>query len=72
MKTKQIIEVVKKSLKAKNINEKSSSSNTPQWDSLGHLSILANLDKISKGKSSKINLSDADSISKLEKLLKKI
>ena len=72
MKTKQIIEVVKKSLKAKNINEKSSSSNTPQWDSLGHLSILANLDKISKGKSSKINLSNADSISKLEKLLKKI
>lgn len=72
MKTKQIIEVVKKSLKAKNINEKSSSSNTRQWDSLGHLSILANLDKISKGKSSKINLSNADSISKLEKLLKKI
>lgn len=72
MKTKKIIEVVKKSLKVKNINEKSSSSNTPQWDSLGHLSILANLDKISKGKSSKINLSNADSISKLEKLLKKI
>jgi hypothetical protein len=72
MNKKQIIEVVKKSLKVKNINEKSSSLNTSQWDSLGHLSILAMFDKITKGKSSKINLSNADSILKLEKILKKI
>lgn len=72
MNRKQIIAVVKKSLKVKNINEKSSSLNTAQWDSLGHLSILANFDNITKGKSSKINLSNADSILKLEKILKKI
>lgn len=72
MNQNKIIEIVSKSLKSKKITPKSSSANTPEWDSLGHLSIIANLDKTTKGKTSKLNLSGADSIIKLEKYLKKI
>ena len=46
--------------------------NTAEWDSLGHLSILSALDKLTKGKSSKIDLTQADSITKLIKKLKNI
>ncbi len=72
MKENVIITLVAKSLKNKKINSKSSSSNTEQWDSLGHLNIMASIDKISKGKSSKLDLTEADSIQKLVKALKKI
>ena len=72
MKENVIITLVVKSLKNKKINSKSSSSNTEQWDSLGHLNIMASIDKKSKGKSSKLDLTEADSIQKLVKALKKI
>jgi len=72
MNEKEIINIVSKSLKNKKINNKSASSNTEQWDSLGHLSIMAAIDKKSKGKSSKLDLTQADSIQKLVKALKKI
>tara|TARA_B100000989_G_C19529990_1_gene469062 strand:- start:2541 stop:2780 length:240 start_codon:yes stop_codon:yes gene_type:complete len=72
MNEKQIIALVSKSLRNKKINNKSSSSNTEQWDSLGHLSIMASLDKVSKGKSSKFDLTQAHSIQKLTKILKNL
>ncbi len=72
MNEKQIITLVSKSLKNKKINTKSSSANTEQWDSLGHLSILAAIDKITKGKSLKFDLTQADSVPKLLKILKNL
>ena len=67
----QLKNLIKKSLKINKIDAKTSSGNTPEWDSLGHLSILSALDKTTKGKTSKLNLSDADSFEKLFKILKK-
>ena len=67
----ELKKLIRKSLKIKKIDDKTSSGNTPEWDSLGHLSILSALDKTTKGKTSKLNLSDADSFEKLFKILKK-
>ena len=67
----QLKNLIKKSLKIKKIDAKTSSENTSEWDSLGHLSILAALDKTTKGKTSKLNLSNADSFAKLFKILKR-
>ena len=67
----QLKNLIKKSLKIKAINSKTSSKNTAAWDSLGHLSILSALDKTTKGKTSKLNLSKADSFTVLFKILKK-
>ena len=64
MNEKKIIEIVSKAINSK-VNPKSSWKNTPAWDSLGHLSVVSSFDKITKGKSSKIDLSNADSIKKL-------
>jgi acyl carrier protein len=72
MTEKQIILIVKKSLKVRKINQKSSSENIEKWDSLGHLSIMVKLDKETKGKSSTIDLSSCTSIKKLSKALSKI
>ena len=45
--------------------------NLEQWDSLAHLSILSELDKLSKGKASKIKgLSNATTLGDILKLLK--
>ena len=63
--------LIKKSLNIKKVDNKTSSQNTPAWDSLGHLTIISLLDKNTKGKTSKLNLSDADSFEKLFKILKK-
>tara|TARA_B110000503_G_scaffold143158_1_gene242923 strand:+ start:828 stop:1067 length:240 start_codon:yes stop_codon:yes gene_type:complete len=78
MKKKELIVLIKSSLKAKSeINEKSSDSNVDEWDSLGSLSILTALDKKTKGKTSKIStLANANSVKKIidilikEKILK--
>ena len=44
----------------------SSSDNTPEWDSLGHLSILSSLDARTAGATSELDdISEADSIQKL-------
>ena len=67
----QLKNLIKKSLNIKEIDNKISSKNTPAWDSLGQLSIISLLDKTTKGKTSKLNLSDADSFEKLFKILKK-
>jgi acyl carrier protein len=70
MDEKKIISIVSKALKAK-LNAKSTIYNTEQWDSLGHLSILSALQKVTKGKSSKIDLTEVQSIKQLTLKLKK-
>ena len=69
MNSKKIIEVISKALGQK-VTESSNVNNTKKWDSLGHLQILASLDKYTKGKSSKIsNLNDATSVKVIIKML---
>lgn len=66
--------IIAKSLKIElsEINENSSSKNVEEWDSLGHLTILMNLDKNFKGKLNSISeLSDCDSFKKIYKILVK-
>ena len=71
MDEKKIITIVSKALKKK-VNTKSTVNNTSQWDSLGHLSILSALEKATKGKSSKIDLTEVQSIKELVLKLKKL
>lgn len=71
MEEKKIILIVSKALKKK-VTKKSNVKNTEEWDSLGHLSILSALDKASKGKSSKIDLTNVQSIKQLCSKLKKV
>lgn len=67
----KVLSSISKSLKTK-ITINSSVKNTENWDSIGHLQILANLDKLSKGKISKIEeFSEADSVKSIIKILKK-
>ena len=55
----------------KKITIDSSSKNLQQWDSLGHLNIMLNLDKILKGKALTIpNISQAYSVKEVLKILK--
>jgi|TARA_B110000261_G_C13072953_1_gene352980 acyl carrier protein len=68
---KQLISVISKSIKTK-INIKSNTLNTEKWDSIGHLQILASLDKVTKGAISKINrIADANSVKEIISILKK-
>ena len=71
MNEKDIISIVSKALKKK-LNVKSSVKNTEEWDSLGQLSILSAIEKATKGKSSKIDLTEVQSIKQLCLKLKKI
>ena len=73
MNKEDLIKLIKKSLMFKGkIDEKSTKNNVEPWDSLGHLSIITALDKVSKGKTSKIKaLADADSVKKIFEILKK-
>ena len=71
MNSSKIIGVISKALGQK-VTESSSIQNTKKWDSLGHLQILAALDKFTKGKSSKISeLNDATSVKTINKHLTK-
>jgi acyl carrier protein len=71
MNEKDVISIVSKALKTK-VNVKSDSKNTEEWDSLGQLSILSAIDKATKGKSSKIDLTEVQSIKQLCVKLKKL
>tara|TARA_B100001057_G_C22640567_1_gene868069 strand:- start:261 stop:476 length:216 start_codon:yes stop_codon:yes gene_type:complete len=71
MDEKKIISIVSKALKKK-VNLKSNVRNTEEWDSLGHLSILSALEKATKGKTSKIDLTEIQSVKQLCIKLKKI
>tara|TARA_Y100001958_G_C20707618_1_gene210792 strand:+ start:135 stop:386 length:252 start_codon:yes stop_codon:yes gene_type:complete len=71
---KAVFQLVAKSLKVSlnKINEKSSSKNHEEWDSLSQLNILIALDKELSGKARNIKeLSDADSIKKIIQILNK-
>ena len=69
MKKIELLKIISKALGQK-VTENSNVKNTKKWDSLGHLQILASLDKYTKGKSSKINkLSSASSVKEIIKLL---
>ena len=70
----KIIKIVAKSInvKEKNISLNSKIGDFEDWDSLGHLKILSEIDKISKGKASLIsNLTQQNSVSNIYKVLKK-
>ena len=70
----KIIKIVAKSIKVKekNISLTSKIGDFEDWDSLGHLKILSEIDKITKGKASLIiNLGQQDSVSNIYKVLKK-
>jgi acyl carrier protein len=71
MDEKKIITIVSKALKKK-VDIKSNVKNTEEWDSLGHLSILSALEKATKGKSSKIDLTEVQSVKQLCIKIKKI
>lgn len=65
----EVLKIISKALGQK-VTESSNIKNTKKWDSLGHLQILASLDKYTKGKSSKINkLSSSSSVKEIIKLL---
>ena len=69
-----VFEVIAKSLgvSLKKINEKVSSNNLSEWDSMSHLSILIQLDKKLSGKAQKIQeLSEAYSVKKIIQILNK-
>ena len=71
LKENDFLKIASKAIGSK-ITTKSNVNNTEKWDSLGHLQLLAALDNKTKGKTSKINsLSNADSIDKIIKVLKK-
>ncbi len=54
-----------------NIDMDSSAETIPEWDSLGHLSVLTALDDATNGKASSLSdLSDATSVSKIVDILK--
>ena len=71
---KQVISCISKALKVPNskININLSDKDFENWDSLGHLEILMNLDKALKGKAIKIeDLAQAYSVKKIFTFLKK-
>jgi acyl carrier protein len=58
-------------IKSEKITQNSGMNNIEQWDSLAHLSILTEIDKLTKGRASKIKgLSNSTTIKEILKLLK--
>jgi acyl carrier protein len=69
-KLKNIISRILK-IKLSKITQHSGMNNLEQWDSLAHLSILSELDNLSKGKAGKIKgLSNSTTVKEILKLLK--
>ncbi len=69
-----IMKIVAKAVKVKlkDVSSKSKIGDFENWDSLGHLKILSEIDKYSKGKASRIsNLAQQESIFGIHKVLKK-
>ena len=70
----EIFKIIAKSLSVseKKIDEKVSSNNFEEWDSMSHLSILISLDNKLSGKVQKIQeLSEAYSVKKIIQILNK-
>lgn len=72
MKKDDLCTLIKEALDADdNIDINSSSDNVPEWDSLGHLSVLTALDDATNGKASSLSdLSEATSVIKIVDILK--
>ena len=70
---KDIFSLIKTSLKTKKkIDIKSNFKNIEEWDSIGHLILLTNLDEKLKGATSKISeIAKANSSKKIINILKK-
>jgi len=69
-KLKNLISKVLK-VKKEKITLNSGINNIEQWDSLAHLSVLTEIDNLTKGKASKIKgLSNATTVKQILKLLK--
>ena len=69
---KEILIIIKKILKNKNVNINSGSKNIDNWDSLAQLDILTALDKKLNGKIFTIKqMAAADTVKKIYLLLKK-
>ena len=69
-----VMEIIEKALELKPgvLKEDSDSERMEDWDSLGQLSILVALDKYFKGKISSLSeISEADSVQKILKILEK-
>ena len=73
MNEKELISLIKKSLKTKEkIDLKSSSSNIEEWDSVAQLIILYNLDKKLKGATAKLSkIATDNAVKKIRDVLKK-
>ncbi len=73
MTEKDLIQLIKKSLKTKQkVDIKSNSKNIEEWDSVAQLIILSNLDKKLKGATSNISeIATANSVKKILVILKK-
>ena len=68
---KKLIQIISKAVGEK-VNLSSKAVNTENWDSLAQLQILSNLDKATKGQSSKIDvLTGASSVKGMMKILLK-
>ena len=73
MTTEELLSLIAKALKvdAKNITLDSKSESLEEWDSLGHLNILVQLDKATYGKASEFSeLVEANSVSDFKSILK--
>ena len=67
----KVINIISKFVGEK-VDLKSTSSQIENWDSLAQLNILASLDKLTKGKSSKLDkLTDATSVKTIINILTK-
>jgi|TARA_B100001964_G_scaffold117492_1_gene130843 acyl carrier protein len=72
-KEQEVVELIANALEidAKSLTLESTSNDVEEWDSLGHLGILADLDKFYDGKISGIReMAQVDSIGKMLQLLK--
>ena len=72
MLTKEIlIEKIRIAIADPNLNEKSNNKNTENWDSLGQLSVLATLSKLTNGISDSIEgIEDVSSFEEIYQILK--
>jgi len=73
MNDNDVLEIIRKALnpKKQKITLDSSSDNVEEWDSLGHLGILVDLDKVFVKKVGRINeMAAAGSVKKILQLLK--
>jgi len=73
MTTEELLNLIAKALKveAKKITLDTKSESLDEWDSLGHLNILVQLDKATGGKASEFSeLVEANSVSDFKSILK--